>query len=114
VFLVKREDLAEALYKKHPSMFHSRVGADRIVSDLFDIIRKFINQGERTVKVYGFGTFTLKTVAEGKCRHPVTKERMVVPAYRLVRFSMSDGFKKEVNHDRETGFRGDRTAGCKE
>ncbi len=108
--MVKKEDLAEALYKRHSSIFHSRIAAEKVVSDLFDIVRAFIRQGERTVKIYGFGTFTLRTVAEGKCRHPVTRERMVVPAYRLVRFSMSDGFKKEVNHDRKTGFRGDRTA----
>lgn len=65
------------------------------VKDATTVIDEFIHavhtslDGNSTVRLNGFGTFSMKRVAERKGRNPRTGEEVIIPAHNKVHFKAS-------------------------
>jgi nucleoid DNA-binding protein len=69
--------------------------AGEVITDLFRIISEALVRGE-SVRVYGFGTFEVKT-HKGRLAHNVaTGENRVLPDYPVVSFRPGENLKEAV------------------
>lgn len=73
----------------------SHADVERAIRATFDVIKEAMVNGDE-VRVSGFGTFCTRNTKERQGRNPSTGEAITIPASRVVRLSVSDGFKKEV------------------
>lgn len=73
----------------------SHADVERAIRATFDVIKEAMVNGDE-VRVSGFGTFCTRNTKERQGRNPATGEAITIPASRVVRLSVSDGFKKEV------------------
>lgn len=73
----------------------SHADVERAIRATFDVIKEALIKGDE-VRVSGFGTFCTRNTKERQGRNPATGEAITIPASRVVRLSVSDGFKKEV------------------
>lgn len=73
----------------------SHADVERAIRATFDVIKEALINGDE-VRVSGFGVFCTRNVKERQGRNPSTGEPITIPASRVVRLSVSDGFKKEV------------------
>lgn len=73
----------------------SHADVERAIRATFDVIKEALINGDE-VRVSGFGTFCTRNTKERQGRNPATGEAITIPASRVVRLSVSDGFKKEV------------------
>jgi nucleoid DNA-binding protein len=64
----------------------------RILNTVFDTIVEAVGEG-RTVRVKGFGSFESYISKERQGVNPNTKEKIVIPAKRRIRFKPSSNFK---------------------
>lgn len=62
--------------------------ASKAVDVLFDAIRDSLEKGESTV-LHGFGSFGIKEHSERKGFNPATKQPMIIPARRMIKFTAS-------------------------
>lgn len=73
----------------------SHADVERAIRATFDVIKEaMVNGGD--VHIGGFGVFCTRNTKERQGRNPSTGEPITIPASRVVRLSVSDGFKKEV------------------
>ncbi len=90
---VTRADLAEAVYRE---IGLSRTeSADLVVAVIDNIIDALI-RGE-TVKLAGFGTFSLRDKSERIGRNPKTGEEVPITPRRVLTFKPSQVVKERVN-----------------
>lgn len=73
----------------------SHADVERAIRATFDVIKEALINGDE-VRVSGFGVFCTRNTKERQGRNPSTGEAITIPASRVVRLSVSDGFKKEV------------------
>lgn len=67
----------------------------RIVNSLFDeISTAVVENGDMYIPK--FGRFFIGTVAEKHCIHPVTREKVIMPAHPIIRFRMAAGFRRKL------------------
>jgi integration host factor subunit alpha len=66
------------------------------VETTFDIIKEELGKGN-TVKISGFGKWTVKSKKERKGRNPQTGESMAIKARRVVTFKSSKILNDEMN-----------------
>ena len=82
---ITRAELTEQVYR---SIDLSRQESQRFVEAMLEEITDALVQGD-TVKLSGFGTFTVRQKRERVGRNPKTKEEAVISARRVVLFRPS-------------------------
>lgn len=90
---VTRADLAEALYKE---IGLSRTESAALVESVIDHVIDALIRGE-SVKVAGFGTFTLRDKNERIGRNPKTGEEVPITPRRVLTFKPSQVMRERVD-----------------
>ncbi len=90
---VTRADLAEALYKE---IGLSRTESAALVESVIDHIIDALIRGE-SVKIAGFGTFTLRDKKERIGRNPKTGEEVPITSRRVLTFKPSQVMRERVD-----------------
>lgn len=70
--------------------------ATRVVNGLFDDISDAVAEGGE-VYIPRFGRFYTGTVGAKRCVHPVTKNDVIMPEHKIVRFRMSEEFRRKLS-----------------
>ena len=83
------------------SKVRSKVGlptaeSAQFVDSFFELIKSEIEEAE-TIKLNGFGNFTIKEKKARKGRNPQTGETIIISERKVVKFKPSVVFKSEVN-----------------
>ena len=84
---VTKDDIAARLSTRRGC---SKKTAKSFIDDFLAILTEGLIDGERVV-FRGFGAFEVKEVSARMGVHPVTKERKLVSAYKMPKFSAGDG-----------------------
>lgn len=90
---VTRADLAEAV---HLDVGLTRRSAADIVDSVFEEITRVLQQGQ-TVKLSGFGNFSVRQKSERVGRNPKTGEEVPITPRRVTVFKASHILKDKVN-----------------
>lgn len=72
-----------------------KAAAQEIVETIFDTLKQTLVVGE-SVKVSGFGTFSIRKKAARIGRNPKTKEEVEITPRRVVAFKISDHLKEAI------------------
>jgi len=72
-----------------------KADAQEIVETIFDTLKQTLVVGE-SVKVSGFGTFSIRKKAARIGRNPKTKEEVEITPRRVVAFKASDHLKEAI------------------
>lgn len=91
--MLTKADLIEAVRAR---MGFSRKTSAEVVSDLFEIIKARLENGE-SVKISGFGNFEVNDKKSRRGRNPRTGEEMTISARRVVTFKPSQVLRKAIN-----------------
>ena len=94
--LTKEEFISAVEAKGKPNDFKTHAAAVRAVDAVFDVIRDTLQEGG-SVRVYGFGIFSTKEVAETTRKNMLTGEPYVVPKHLRVAFKSSSKLKDLIN-----------------
>lgn len=68
------------------------------VNTVFDLITRNLAE-DNVVDLTGFGKFVVKSRGERPGMSPVTKEQIVIPASKTVKFTLKKGLKDAVNSE---------------
>jgi integration host factor subunit alpha len=90
---VTRADLSEAVYQK---LGLSRTEASKLVEQVLSEIGDTLVRGE-TVKLSGFGTFTVRSKGERVGRNPKTGVEVPIEKRRVMLFKPSEVLKAHIN-----------------
>ncbi len=90
---VTRADLAEALYKE---IGLSRTESATLVESVIDHMIEALIRGE-SVKLAGFGTFSLRDKKERIGRNPKTGEEVPITSRRVLTFKPSQVMRERVD-----------------
>ena len=74
----------------------SRQDATNIVEAMFEIIKDYLERGEK-VKIKNFGNFFIRSKNGRTWHNPQTGPEVVIPGHKVVMFSPSPAMKKAVN-----------------
>lgn len=88
-----KNDLIDILYEKAGL---SKKECVPIIEGVIDIIKEELGKGN-TVKISGFGKWTVKSKKERKGRNPKTGESMAIKARKVVTFKPSLILKDALN-----------------
>ncbi len=87
-----KADLAEKVYQKIGFSINT---ANRIVNEIFDIIKEASRKGEQ-VKISGFGVFVVRK-RKGRVGHnPKTGEKVNISPLKILKFRPANTLKKKV------------------
>jgi integration host factor subunit alpha len=78
----------------------SRQESYRIVEQVFQIIKKTLEAGEK-IKISGFGNFIHREKGSRRGRNPQTGEEVIISARRVLTFKPSAIFRRAVNQDNQ-------------
>ena len=67
-----------------------------VVESMIEQIRSLLSRGDG-ITLSGFGTFSTKNKTQREGRNPQTGESMIIPAHRVVKFTVSKKLKGVVN-----------------
>ncbi len=84
------------LIQEVASATQTKKDAGASVNAALGALKSALARGER-ITLIGLGTFTVKTAAARKGRHPRTGASLVIPSRRAVRFKPSAGLVDAVN-----------------
>jgi len=90
---VTRANLAEVVYHE---LGLSRNDCSGFVDDLFEMISEDLSKGN-SVKISGFGTFSLIQKAKRIGRNPKTGEQAIITPRKVISFKASSYLKDSVN-----------------
>ncbi len=74
----------------------TKADAAKAVDAVLDAIGSALEQGNE-IRLVGFGTFLVAERKETKGRNPQTKEEIIIPASRQVKFKVGADLKRRVN-----------------
>ena len=74
----------------------TKAQAEKAMDGLIEAVKEGLKDGGKVVFT-GFGTFSLASREARKGRNPRTGEVIDIPAYKTVKFTPSEGLKKELN-----------------
>lgn len=94
--LTKEQFISAVEAKMKPDDFKTHGSAVRAVDAVFDVIKDTLQEGG-SVRVYGFGIFSTKEVAETTRKNMLTGETYVVPKHLRVAFKPSSKLKDLIN-----------------
>ena len=89
-----KNDIAVELCKRIPDLPKST--AVKAVDGVIRIIKETLAKGEE-ITLRGFGTLSVVDVKERPAIHFKTKEQIIVPAHRSVKFRLSKELKETLN-----------------
>lgn len=69
--------------------------AKHVVNSLFDKIGNEVSAGN-DVYIPKFGRFYSSSIAKKRCKHPVTKEDVIVPEHPIVLFRMAEDLRRKL------------------
>ncbi len=69
--------------------------ANMVIDELVDLIKDELRRG-RSVRLIGFGTFTVRQRAARKGRNPRTRQEITIPARKVPVFKPSNQLKEIV------------------
>jgi len=88
-----RSNIVDAIKK---DFFITKFHAGEIVEDVLDEIASALTAGE-SVKIAGFGTFSVRDKKERIGRNPKTAEEVIITSRKSLSFRASPALKKIVN-----------------
>lgn len=88
---MNKSELISVLAKKN-NLKKSEI--NQLLDTFFETVIETVQTGEN-VKLVGFGTFSISQHSPRQGYNPTTKERMNIPAKKIVRFKSSRLFKVE-------------------
>lgn len=92
---MNKAELVQAVMDRQPNDFKSMAGAERIISATLDVMSEAIVT-EGSLKLQGFGSFDTYVRSERPSVNPSTKEKITVPATKVVRFHPAERLKDRV------------------
>jgi DNA-binding protein HU-beta len=87
--------IAEMVREANPDVINTKLAAKGVTQSVFDAIVKAVQNGD-SVRIYGFGIFSVTNRAARKGRNPRTGEPLDIPASSHLKFSPSKATKKGV------------------
>lgn len=93
-YMITKSDIKSRLYDKYGHII-KKAALNDLVDDVFEEIAKELVRGE-SVKIEGFGIFGIRTRTERKGINPNTKESIIVPETKNVKFKSSNRLKRKV------------------
>ena len=91
---VTKADLVEIICEKNA--FWTRQETAQIVEQVLEIMKETLERGE-TVKISGFGNFTVREKRPRKGRNPKTTEEITITSRRVLKFKPSQKLRKLLN-----------------
>jgi len=92
---LRKKELADLLYD---NLGFTKKASISIVESVIDIIKEELAKGI-TVRISGFGKWTVKSKKERKGRNPQTGESMAICARKVITFKSSPILKDALNAD---------------
>lgn len=90
---MNKKDLVQNIIMNNPAL--TKKSVDEIVSCVFDIMKETLSEDE-PLEIAGFGKFVVNERKEHMGINPVTKEKMMIPASKYVKFTSSKQLKEAV------------------
>ncbi|MFH1434850.1 MAG: HU family DNA-binding protein [Pseudomonadota bacterium] len=90
---MNKQELSEKVHAAYDKL--GKGESAKLVDDLFEIIITTLLNGEE-VKISGFGTFVVKQTAARKGINPKTKEQIMIPSKKAVKFRASKPLKDRL------------------
>ena len=91
---MNKTELVEKMVEKNPSAMKKDMST--YVDSFIDIIKESLAKGD-SVRLSGFGTFDTVQRKEREGINPKTKETIIIPASKAVKFKVSKALKDTVN-----------------
>lgn len=91
---MNKTELVEKMVEKNPSVMKKDMST--YVDSFIDIIKESLAKGDN-VRLNGFGTFDIVQRKEREGVNPKTKETIIIPASKAVKFKVSKALKDTVN-----------------
>ncbi len=92
---MSRKDLFEKFYEKCDGMFPNKAAAKAAFNNLFDVMSDALIDGEE-LGITGFGKFYFAKLKARNGINPRTKEPMVFPEHRVVRFDAAKSLADSI------------------
>ncbi len=89
--VLKKKEMVERLAAKG----YTKKDAGVVIDDLFDMIVESLLDGN-DVCIHGFGTFAIKEVAARESVKVNTQERIIIPAFKTLKFIPGDVLKNSI------------------
>jgi integration host factor subunit alpha len=89
-----KAEIIDAVYERVGAF--SRREAAAVVDVVFDVMKAALGAGHK-IKLTGFGNFTVRDKGPRPGLNPRTRERIVLPPRRVVRFKPSPRLKARIN-----------------
>ncbi|MEA3428856.1 MAG: HU family DNA-binding protein [Thermodesulfobacteriota bacterium] len=74
----------------------SQHAVSNVIESITEQVCALLCRGDR-ITLSGFGTFSTKNRAQREGRNPQTGESMIIPAHRVVKFTVAKKMKEAVN-----------------
>jgi len=74
----------------------SKAAAEKALKSFIESVTESLSDGEK-ITLVGFGTFSVVERKEREGRNPRTKEKLVIPASKVVKFKVGSNLKKAVD-----------------
>ena len=87
---------ADIVEKIRETLGFSRKECILLVETVFNIVKKTLEDGE-TVKISGFGNFSVRQKHARRGRNPQTGEQLTIHARQVLTFKPSNGLKTRIN-----------------
>ena len=91
---MNKEDFKSFIAKQHNC---TQLEAEKIIKIFTDSICSVLVGGNE-VKLIGFGNFSVSDIAQREGRNPRTGEKILIPAYRKVKFTAGKKLKEACNN----------------
>ena len=88
-------DLIDAIYER---VGFSKQESAKILEMMLEIMKERLERGE-TVKISGFGNFTVRDKRSRRGRNPQTGQEIEITARRVLRFKPSQVLRDAVNEE---------------
>jgi integration host factor subunit alpha len=85
--------LSEALFSKN---IFTKTQSAQVIDTLFDLIKQSLQNGE-DVLISGFGKFSVQEKQAHKGRNPLTGQKIMLPARKVVTFKCSGVLRAVMN-----------------
>lgn len=76
----------------------TKKAAYQAVDAFIETIMDYLGEGE-TVRLKNFGRFEMRDVKGGIGRNPMTGEKCMIPAYKKVKFTASEGLAGRIENN---------------
>lgn len=89
--------------KKLSEKGYTKADTTVIIKDFLTSMEELFAEG-KSIQFKGFGKFVVKDFNERECLSPKDKSRITVPAYRSVRFKISDALRQRIQEAHKKGI----------